>query len=39
MSIIPTLYLKQTYNQNYEINIKKENINKLPNVQDCLMKY
>lgn len=29
MSIIPTLYLKQNYNQNYEINIKKENINKL----------
>ncbi len=29
MSIIPTLHLKKTYTNNYEINIKKENINKL----------
>ena len=29
MSIIPTLHLKNTYNQSYETNIKKENINKL----------
>ena len=29
MSIIPTLHLKKTYTNNYETNIKKENINKL----------
>ena len=29
MSVIPTLYLKETYSKNYEINIKKENIGKL----------
>jgi len=29
MSIIPTVHLKETYTKNYEINIKKENINKL----------
>ncbi len=29
MSVIPTLYLKETYANSYEINIKKENIGKL----------
>ncbi len=29
MSVIPTLYLKETYSKNYEINIKRENISKL----------
>ncbi len=29
MSIIPTLYLKEIYSKNYEINIKEENISKL----------
>ena len=29
MSIIPTLHLKEAYLKNFEINIKKENINKL----------
>ena len=29
MSIIPTLHLKKTYTNNYEISIKKENIHKL----------
>ena len=29
MSVIPTLHLKETYSKNYEINIKKGNINKL----------
>ena len=29
MSIIPTLHLKPIYSKNYEIGIKKENINKL----------
>ena len=29
MSIIPTLYLKEIYSKNYEINVKKENINRL----------
>ena len=29
MSIIPTLHLKETYSKKYEINIKKENIEKL----------
>jgi len=29
MSVIPTLYLKETYSKNYEINIKRGNISKL----------
>ena len=29
MSVIPTLHLKETYSNSYEINIKKENIGKL----------
>ena len=29
MSVIPTLYLKETYSKKYEINIKKENIGNL----------